>query len=204
MRTKPHPLLAFITALGSLAAPSIGPACAAGAPSPSPEMRSLERALSGAWAISERFEPLGDNQDSIGTPHGGVGHGVEVWRSGPGGFTFMEEERNHTPAGEVFIVGYMWWDATKKAFGGMECNSQWPNGCDLESALSRVSLDWDGRRLVVDIHDRKDPARLIWHEVFSDITPTTFLQTADVAMPDGSMKRWATIHARRVARTPER
>ena len=31
-----------------------------------------------------------------------------------------------------------------------------------------------------------------------DITPTTFLQTADVAMPDGSMKRWITIHATRI------
>ncbi len=30
----------------------------------------------------------------------------------------MEEEHNFTPAGEVFIVGYTWWDATRKRFGG--------------------------------------------------------------------------------------
>ncbi len=42
------------------------------------------------------------------------------------------------------------------------------------------------------------PEKLVWHEVFSEITPTTFLQTADVAMPDGSMKRWMTIHATRI------
>ena len=200
-RLRPRALMSVLWASAALEAE---PARAASAPTPSPEMRSLTRALAGTWAISERFESMGDNQDAIGTPHGGVGHGVEVWRSGPGGFTFMEEARNHTPSGEVFIVGYIWWDATKKAFGGMECNSQWPNSCDLESALSRVSLDWDGKRLVVDIHDQKDPAKLIWHEVFSDITPTTFLQTADVGLPDGSMKRWATIHARRVDRAAGR
>jgi hypothetical protein len=173
-----------------------------GAPRPSAEMESLARALTGKWTISETFAPLGANSDSIKTPKGGTGHGWEVWRSGPGGFTFMEEERNFTPAGEVFIVGYMWWDATKKAFGGMECNSQWPQGCDVQSSLSRVSATWDGKRLVIDFKNDKDPTKLDWHEVFSDITPASFVQIADVGQPDGSLKRWATIHATRLKTVP--
>jgi hypothetical protein len=170
----------------------------AATPQPAPEMQTLTKALAGRWRISETFARLGDNSDAISTPKGGTGHGWEVWRSGPGGFTFMEEEHNFTPAGEVFIVGYMWWDATKKAFGGMECNSQWPRGCDLQSALSRVSVTWDGKILVVDFRSEKDPTKLAWHEVFSSITSRSFVQTADVGMPDGSLKRWATIHAVRV------
>jgi hypothetical protein len=34
--------------------------------------------------------------------------------------------------------------------------------------------------------------------VFTDITPTTFVQTADIGQPDGSLKRWMTIHAKRI------
>lgn len=166
---------------------------------PAPQMQSLAKALGGSWAVEETFAPSGDNADKIDAPKGGTGHGVEVWRSGPGGYTFMEEADDITPAGEVFIVGYMWWDATKKAFGGMECNSLWPQGCDPKSSLSRVSLSWDGKRLVVDFKSGKDPSKLVWHEVFSDITPTSFLQTADVGQPDGSLKRWMTVHARRIA-----
>lgn len=173
------------------------PVFGAGSPHPSAQLQSVERALAGTWSIEETFAPSKRNADSVQTPEGGQGHGVEVWRSGPGGFTFMEEEHNYTPAGEVYIVGYMWWDSTKQKFGGMECNSQWPQECDPKSSLSLVSLSWDGKRLVVDFRDEKDPARLAWHEVFSQITPTNFVQTADIGQPDGSLKRWATIHATR-------
>jgi hypothetical protein len=162
-------------------------------------MQSVEKALGGTWAVEDTFAPMTGDADKIDTARGGTGHGVQVWRSGPGGFTFMEEEHNFTPAGEVFIVGYMWWDATKKAFGGMECNSQWPQGCDPKSSLSLVDVSWDGKKLVVDFKSDKDPKKIVWHEVFSEITPTSFLQTADVAQADGALKRWLTIHARRIA-----
>jgi hypothetical protein len=147
--------------LSLLVALSAASSSAAANPTPPSEMLSLTKALSGSWAIDEKFAPIDSNQDSIGTPEGGTGHGAEVWRSGPGGFTFMEEEHNYTPAGEVFIVGYMWWDAVQKRFGGMECNSQWPQGCDLHSAASLVALYWDGKQLVVDIKSDKDPSKLI-------------------------------------------
>lgn len=181
-----------------VALPLCGASIAAETPKPSPEMSSLTKALAGSWSFTATYAPMSDNQDSTATPKGGTGHGTEVWRSGPGGFTFMEEAHDYTPAGEVFIVGYMWWDATKKAFGGMECNSQWPQGCDPQLAISGVSLKWDGKILVVDIKSPETPSKLVWHEVFSEITPTSFLQTADVPVADGSMKRWVTIHAIRI------
>jgi hypothetical protein len=163
-------------------------------------MQSLAKALAGRWAISEAFAPSGNNADGIATPNGGAGRGEELWRSGPGGFTFMEEAHDFTPAGEVYITGYMWWDDANKKFRGMECNSQWPQGCDAESAISRVALSWDGKQLVVDFKSKDDPRKIEWHEVFSDITPTSFVQTGDIGQPDGSLKRFVTIHARRVGK----
>jgi hypothetical protein len=193
-----HPsLCAASMALAALSAPALAQPSA---PRPAPEMQSLAKALGGRWAITETFAPNDSNADGIPTPNGGAGHGEEVWRSGPGGFTFMEEEHNFTPAGEVYITGYMWWDAAKKKFAGMECNSQWPQGCDVESSLSRVALSWDGKQLVVDFKSKDDPAKLEWHEVFSEITPTSFVQTGDIGLPDGSLKRFVTIHARRVGK----
>jgi hypothetical protein len=161
-------------------------------------MLSLEKALSGNWAITEKFAPSKDNADSINTPRGGNGRGTEVWRSSPGGFTFMEEAHDYTPAGQIYIVGYMWWDAIKRSFGGMECNSQWPQGCDPKSSLSLVALSWDGKQLIVDFKNEHDPTKLAWHEVFSQITPTSFVQTGDIGLPDGTLKRWVSIKAKRL------
>jgi hypothetical protein len=112
----------------------------------------------------------------------------------------MEEAHDFTPSGEVFIVGYMWWDATKQKLMGMECNSQWPHGCDPESALSRVSLSWDGKRLVVNFRSKDDPNKIAWHEVFSEIAPRSFVQTGDVGQPDGSFKRLITMRATRLGK----
>lgn len=171
-------------------------------PAPPAALVSLAKAFSGRWSIAEQFEAMTGSPDAINTPSGDTGHGEEDYRSGPGGFTFMEEEHNFTPDGEVFIVGYMWWDATKNQLAGMECDSQWPQGCDLQSALSRVELTWNGKTFTVDFMSAKDPSKLAWHEVFSDITPNSFLQVAYVGQPDGSLKKWATIHATRIADAP--
>jgi hypothetical protein len=168
---------------------------AATAPQPPAEIRSLEKAFAGRWTIEETFAPGANGAD--GTASGRAGHGEEVWRSGPGGFTFMEEAHDFTPNGEVFIVGYIWWDGRQRKLAGIECNSQWSQGCDAESSLSRVSLSWDGKEFVIDFRSKEDPRRIVWHEVFSQITPTSFVQTGDVGQPDGTFKRLVTIRARR-------
>src|SRR5713101_1831263 len=65
-----------------------------GAPQSSPELQSLIKALSGKWSISVKFEP------NAAMPNGVDGTGEEMWRAGPGGFTFLEEEHLPTPEGE--------------------------------------------------------------------------------------------------------
>ena len=60
---------------------------------PSAEMQSLAKAFEGRWSITEKYEP------DTWTPNGGTGYGEEVWRRGPGGFTFMEEVHDQGPTG---------------------------------------------------------------------------------------------------------
>ncbi len=58
-------------------------------------MQSLAKAFEGKWRIEEKYEP------DEWTPNGGTGYGEEVWRRGPGGFTFMEEVHDHGPTGHA-------------------------------------------------------------------------------------------------------
>jgi hypothetical protein len=156
-------------------------------PQPAPEMRSLARAFEGKWAITEKLEP------DEWSPSGGMGSGEEVWRSGPGGFTFMEEVHDRTPSAETFAVGFTWWDKTK-GFQGIWCINTNPKGCVFNGALK-----WDGKQLVYDTEFPRGDKKFAWHEVFSDITPTSFTQTADIGESGGPLKRWLTIHATRSA-----
>lgn len=174
-------------------------------PQPAPEMLSLAKAFSGKWSITEKFEPASLAKPDVPRPAikaastGGEGYGEEVWRSGPGGFTFMEKEHNHSPLGEFSLVGFMWWDSTTKSFRGMECTSGNPHGCDVEDSLKGVSLKWDGKQLVVDMKFMENGKKMAWHEVFFNITPTSFTQTADMGEAGAPLKRWVTIHATKIA-----
>lgn len=160
----------------------------------SPEIQSLIKVLSGKWSVSVKFEP------SSAMPNGADGTGEEMWHAGPGGFTFVDEEHLPTPEGEVFLLGIIWWDAKTKSFHGMECNNQLPHTCDLKGALDDITMKWDGREFTIDeLETSSDGKKRIWHEVWSDITPTSFTQTGDTGVPGGPLNRLLTIRGTRVA-----
>jgi hypothetical protein len=164
-----------------------------GANESSPEIQSLIKALSGKWSVSVKFEPRST------MPNGADGTGEEVWRAGPGGFTFIDEEQMPTPEGEVLLVGIVWWDAKTKSFHGMECNNQLPDTCDLKGALNDITMKWDGKEFTIDqLETSPDGKKTIWHEVWSYITPTSFTQTGDTGVPDGRFNRFVTIHGTRL------
>jgi hypothetical protein len=150
-------------------------------------LRSLIKALSGKWHLSVRFEPTGE------MPSGVTGSGEEAWHEGPGGFTFIEEEQIPTPAGQGYLLGIIWWDSRSKDFHGMECNSQLPFTCDLKGALADITVTWDEKSFVIAEIETHNGKKTIWHEVWSSITPTSFIQTGDVTQPDGSTTRFMTI-----------
>jgi hypothetical protein len=160
---------------------------------PSAELRSLTNILSGKWSLEVKSEP------SPGMTNGVTRSGEETWRAGPGGFTLIEDERLPTPAGDVFLLGIIWWDNRTKSFHGMECNSQLPYTCDLKGALNDITMNWDGKQFAIEEQETHNGKKTLWHEVWSDITATSFTQTGESEQPDGSRKMVFTIHAKRVS-----
>jgi hypothetical protein len=57
---------------------------------------------------------------------------------------------------------------------------------------------WGGKQLVMDTESEIAGKKFFWHEVISDITPTSFTQTADIGESSGALKRWFTTHATKI------
>jgi hypothetical protein len=159
---------------------------------PSAELQSLIKALSGKWATEVRFEPNSE------MPKGFSATGEETWRPGPGGFTLLEEEHDPTPAGDLFLLGVIWWDSKTNTLHGMECNNQLPYTCDLKGGLNDVTMSWDGKQFIINEWETHNGKKTLWREVWSEITPTSFTQTGESEEPGGARKRLFTVHATRV------
>jgi hypothetical protein len=151
------------------------------------KLRSLINALSGKWHLRVKFQPSGE------MPSGFTGIGEETWHAGPGGVTFIEEEQIPTPAGQGYLLGIIWWDSKLKSLKGMECNNQLPSTCDLQGALTDITIKWDEKSFEIEEIENENGKKTTWHEVWSNITPTSFVQTGDVTQPDGSTTRFMTI-----------
>jgi hypothetical protein len=163
-------------------------------PQPSPEVLSLTKAIEGRWTTFYKFAP----SDTM--PNGGEGDGEEVWRAGPGGFTLMEEERIHVEDRDEFIFALHWWDKSTKSLRGMLCNNSGPAACNVDSYFNS-SLKWDGKQLTIDMQFPQNGKKMLWHEVWSDITATSFTQTGDIGEVGGPLKRAVTIHGTKVTET---
>ena len=159
---------------------------------PPAELQSMIKALSGRWSLNVKFEPNPE------MPNGFASTGEETWRSGPGGYTLLEEEQMRTPSGDVFLLGIIWWDSKTKSLHGMECNNQLPYGCDLKGALNDITMSWDGNQFIINEWETHDGKKTLWHEVWSDITPTSYTQTGDVEVPGGATTRFFTTKATRM------
>lgn len=165
------------------------------APQPSAEMQSLTKALTGEWSLSVKFEP------SSSAPNGLVNTGEETWRTGPGGFTLLEEEHLRFPEADGFLLGIIWWNTATKSLQGMECQNLLPYTCDVKGAQNDITMNWDGKELVIDEMETSGTGKKsMWHEVWSDITPTSFTQTGETGEPGGPRKRLFTIHATKITK----
>ena len=163
------------------------------APQPSPEIKSLTKALTGEWSLTVKFEP------SASAPNGLANTGEESWRSGPGRFTLLEEEHLHFPEADGFLLGIIWWNTATRTFQGMECQNLLPYTCDVKGAQNDITMSWDGKQFVIDeIETSPSGKKSIWHEVWSDINPSSFMQTGEYGDPGGPRKRLFTIHATRI------
>jgi ketosteroid isomerase-like protein len=189
---------AALIALGMLtfSGVSIPPAKAqslTSAPQPSPEIQSLTKALEGKWSLHVKFEPASS------APNGLANTGEETWRPGPGGFTLLEEEHLRMPREDVFLLGIVWWNSLTKSFQGMECQNALPYTCDVKGSLTNITMSWDGKQFIIDELETHNGQKSMWHEVWSDITPTSFTQIGESSKPGGPRKRVFTIQATRAA-----
>src|SRR5690348_16436720 len=165
-------------------------------PQPSPEIQSLTKALTGEWSLSVKFEP------SASAPNGLANTGEETWRPGRGGFTLLEEEHLRFPETDAFLLGIIWWNTTTKTLQGMECQNLLPYTCDVKGAQNDITMNWDGKQFVIDeVETSTSGKKSIWHEVWSHISPTSFVQTGEYGDPGGPKKRLFTIHATRITAT---
>jgi hypothetical protein len=163
------------------------PTASQSASQPSPEMQSLIKALSGRWSLA--VQSTGSAMPA---------KGEETWHPGPGGLTFIEEETLNIPGHEILLLGVLWWDGNTKSFHGMECNNGLAYVCDLKGALTDITLQWDGKQLVLTEQETHNGKKSVWHETFAEITANSFTQTGDSTDAEGHSTRLLTIHATRI------
>jgi hypothetical protein len=160
----------------------------------SAEMQGLIHAIAGRWAIQMKFEP------SQEMPNGAQGDGEEVWKPLANGLVLSDEEKIQMQQGTVHLLGLIWWDRASKGFRGMECINQDPHACDVKAAEQDVAIKWDGKQLTIEeAQTSADGKKALWHETFSEITPTSFLQVGESWEPGGRHRKVVTVHGSRVS-----
>jgi hypothetical protein len=81
----------------------------------------------------------------------------------------------------------------------MLCNNSGPAACNVES-YSNSTLKWDGKQLIIDMQFPQKDKKMLWHEVWSDITATSFTQTGEIGEVGGQLKRAVTVHGTKLAK----
>jgi hypothetical protein len=161
----------------------------------STEMLSVIQSLSGRWAMEVIFEPSPD------APKGAQGKGEEIWHAGAQGLTLIDEENIRVAPLDIHLLGMLWWDSAEKKFHGMECVNQNPHACDPKAALNDVTITWDGKQLTIDeIQTSPTGKKSQWHEIYSNITPTSFLQVGESGEIGGPFKKVVTLRGTRIDR----
>jgi len=101
-------------------------------PVPAPEMQRVAKMLVGTWKVVEDFAPGGM------LPNGGKGTGHSVIRSGPGGFSVIEDLDSSAPnLPDYHLHSLIWWDKAAQRFKTADCDDVGDQGCQMENGLGR-------------------------------------------------------------------
>ena len=158
---------------------------------PGPDVQNL---MLGTWSIKVKYEP------SEKMPNGGVGDGKEVWRPGPGGRSVIEELHEKNTSGELDGLAVAWWDEKEHGQRFVWCDNNEPQGCYVSKSVAK----WEGNRLVWSEEVEENGKKVTKQEIFSDITPTSFLQVIQEGPAGGELKPVATIRATRLSETTKK
>jgi hypothetical protein len=159
-------------------------------PRPGPQMEKLLRALEGTWSIKETLAP------NATSPNGVTGEGSIVWRTGPGGFSVIEDYQSREGPHEVAGLGVFWWDEAAQGYRTIWCDSTNPGGCINFKNVVR----WEGSQLVLSEDYEVNGKRFTFKEVFADISPASFTQTLYGGESGKELNVDQTIHATKVMR----
>jgi hypothetical protein len=152
---------------------------------PGPDAQNL---MLGSWSIRVEYEP------NPKEPKGRITQGTEVWRAGPGNSSVIEEYREKSSEVEMQGLGTAWWDEQAHGQRFVWCDNWEVHGC----YVSKNVAQWDGSRLVYSEDSENNGIKTTHQEIFSDITPSSFLQTILSGPVGGPMKTEITIHATRI------
>jgi len=177
------------------------PATAVDAGIPAPEsasastragFKSLVAALSGSWALAIHYQPAQEGAPPTESK------GSVRWSTAVDGTVLLEDE--HLPLGknDGKLLGLIWWDDKRKSLDGLLCTSFSPRTCDPKASLEDIRIDWDGSRLLIEeIEHQRDGSVLLFRESYSEITPRSYLQQAEIGPPGGPFRRIFTVHGTR-------
>ncbi len=165
------------------------PQAKAPAKSSSPQMLQLIHSLAGDWSTEIIYEP------SQQFPRGGSGRSRDSYRAGPSHASLIEEYHGDGAGGKTWGTGIIWWDAKAAGFHFVWCDSfALDEGCRVSSQLG----NWEGDAYVAtDVHEVSGKP-VFEKEVWSSITPNSFIQMLYVGDSRDSLKLYMTIKARRV------
>jgi hypothetical protein len=159
-----------------------------------PPVERLIQALSGEWSAEEVYDP----SDLL--PKGGKGHSRDSYRAGPARLSVVEEYHGDGVTGKSWGTGIIWWEAQDHGFHFVWCDSYaLDRGCTVSSQEGK----WDGDDFVLTDVRQVSGKRVVEREVWSSITPNSFIQTLYLGEAPDKLKRFMTITARRVVKRGE-
>jgi hypothetical protein len=152
-----------------------------------PQMERFPQSLAGDWSIEFTVNP------TEALPKGGIGHGDEVWKPGPGGLSFIEEYRSVGDEGEITGSGVYWWDEHLNRIQVLWCANYLLSGCEIMSE----GASWEDDRLILKNRWESAGRTHFVKEVFSDISATSFTQTIFQGESFEKLKPVYVFHAKR-------
>ena|SRR6516165_9341514 len=106
-------------------------------------------------------------------PKGGTGTDEETWRAGPGGLSVIEEYHSTGAEGGLSGLGAFWPDKQRPTMRVLWRDSTTPSGC----ARVKGGAKWEGSQVVITDESDVDGKKMMFREVFSNITDNAFTQT---------------------------
>ena len=146
-------------------------------PKPAPEMEKLLKMWTGDWTTVEIFEPSDE------MPKGRQDKGSETMRPGPGGLSLIGDYESHgAPFGHMVVT----WLPKEKVYKSYWTDSSGPG-------VAVATGTWQGEKLVFTSIDESSDKKILYRGTYSDITPTSFIDTLESGPVGSPLKRILTV-----------